>query len=41
MDDFFDAFKPKPKYEHTTKVVHFRKEECKILYLVVSSIRTF
>ena len=27
MDDFFDAFKPQPKYKHTTKVVHFRKED--------------
>ena len=26
MDDFFDSFKTKPKYEHKVRVVHFKKE---------------
>jgi hypothetical protein len=26
MDDFFDSFKAKPKYEHKVRVVHFKKE---------------
>src|ERR1035437_4555386 len=27
MDDFFDAFKSTPKLEHSTRVVHFKKEK--------------
>ena len=26
MDDFFDSFKGKPKYDHKVRVVHFKKE---------------
>lgn len=26
MNDFFDSFKGKPKYDHKIKVVHFKKE---------------
>ena len=25
MDDFFDSFKGKPKYDHKVRVVHFKK----------------
>ena len=27
MDDFFDSFKQVPKIKHSTRVVHFKKEE--------------
>lgn len=27
MDDFFDSFRPVKKLKHTTRVVHFKKEE--------------
>jgi hypothetical protein len=26
MDDFFDSFKGRPKYDHKIRVVHFKKE---------------
>ena len=26
IDDFFDSFKGKPKYDHKVRVVHFKKE---------------
>jgi len=26
MEDFFDSFRPQPKYNHTVRVVHFKKE---------------
>ena len=26
MNDFFDSFNTKPKYDHKVRVVHFKKE---------------
>ena len=32
MDDFFDSFKGKPKYDHKVRVVHFKKEHFDIYH---------